>query len=99
MPRKVTTKAGGSRSSTTSKSKSSKSGKGKTTKAARALVQESSSKKYVGRSSVNGKFISSSKTGRIVKASPAKPRLGNDRIKTAVKSVVYRDARTGKISD
>jgi hypothetical protein len=53
----------------------------------------------VARSSVSGKFVSSKKTGRVVKASPAMSRLGKERIKTAVKSVVYRDARTGKFSD
>lgn len=99
MPRKVTAKAGKSKSSATSKSKSSKSAKGKTLKTSGAVAQTDSGKKTVGRSSVNGKFVSSSKTGRIVKASPAMSRLGKERIKTAVKSVVYRDAGTGKISD
>jgi hypothetical protein len=99
MPRKVTTKAGKSKSSTVSKSKSSKSAKGKALKPGGAVAQKASHKRYVRRDSDIGKFVSSSKTGRVIKASPAKPRLGNDRIKTAVKSVVCRDARTGKFSD
>jgi hypothetical protein len=90
-----TTKACKSKSSTTSKSKSSKSKTLKTT----ATARKGSSKKSVARSSVSGKFVSSKKTGRVVKASPAMSRLGKERIKTAVKSVVYRDARTGKFSD
>jgi hypothetical protein len=52
----------------------------------------------VARSSVSGKFISA-KSGRIVKASPAKPRLGRERIQTAVRSYVRRDDRTGRFSD
>jgi hypothetical protein len=90
-----TAKAGRSKSSTSSKSKSSKGKTLKTTDAAR----KGSSKKSVARSSVTGKFVSSRKTGRVVKASPAMSRLGKERIKTAVKSVVYRDTRTGKFSD
>ena len=90
-----TAKAGKSKSSTSSKSKSSKGKTIKTTAAAR----KGSSKKSVARSSVSGKFVSSKKTGRVVKASPAMSRLGKERIKTAVKSVVYRDAGTGKFSD
>lgn len=76
----------------------SKSSKGKTLKTA-AVARKGSSKKSVARSSVSGKFVSSKKTGRVVKASPAMSRLGKERIKTAVKSVVYRDAGTGKFSD
>ena len=99
MPRKVTAKAAKSKSSVASKSKSSKSAKGKALKTGGAVTQKDSDKRYVRRDSDTGKFISSSKTGRVVKASPAMSRLGKERIKTAVKSVVYRDARTGKFSD
>lgn len=97
MPKKVATKARKSKSAKTSKSKSSKP-VSKAAKATISLSRKSSSKSYVGRSSVNGKFVSA-KTGRVVKSSPAKPRLGRERIQTAVRSYVRRDDRTGRFAD
>lgn len=94
MPKKVTTKASKKKASKTSKSKLVSKG----AKSASTLKQKSSSKTYVARSSASGRFVSS-KTGRIVKASPAKPRLGRARIQTAVRSYVRRDDRTGRFSD
>lgn len=94
MSKKATTKASKTKASKTSKSKPVN----KAAKSASSLRQKGSSKTYVARSAVSGKFISS-KTGRIVKASPAKPRLGRERIQTAVRSYVRRDDRTGRFSD
>jgi hypothetical protein len=94
MPKKATTKASKTKVSKTSKSKLIS----KAAKSPNFLKQKSSSKAYVARSSVSGKFISA-KSGRIVKASPAKPRLGRERIQTAVRSYVRRDDRTGRFSD
>jgi hypothetical protein len=52
----------------------------------------------VRRDSATGKFIAAD-TGRVIKSSPAKPRLGKELIQTAVRSYVRRDAKTGKISN
>ncbi len=89
MPKKVTTKASKAKASKTSKSKPVS----KAAKSSNSLSNKSSSKKHVARSSMSGKF-ESAKTGRIIKASPAKPRLGRERIQTAVRSYVRRDERT-----
>jgi hypothetical protein len=94
MPKKVITKVSKTKASKTSKSQP----RSKLAKSASALRQKGSSKTYVARSAVSGKFISS-KTGRIVKASPAKPRLGREHIQTAVRSYVRRDDRTGRFTD
>lgn len=97
MPKKVTAKKRKIKASKTSKSKSPKS-VSSTTKAASSLTRKKSSKTLVGRSAVSGKFVSA-KTGRVIKTSPAKPRLGRERIQTAVRSYVRRDVRTGKFAD
>src|SRR2546423_13162810 len=65
---------------------------------ARADAEKRPSRASVERSAVTGKFVSA-KTGRIVKASPATPRLGKESIRPAVRSYVYLDTRTGKLSD
>jgi hypothetical protein len=96
MPKKVTTKARKTKASKSSKSRPPKLVH-KTTKAAGSLTRKNQAKTYVERSSVSGKFVSA-KTGRIVKASPAKPRLGRERIQSAVRSYVRRDDRTGRFS-
>jgi hypothetical protein len=94
MPKKVATKASKTKAAKTSKSKSVR----KAAKTDSSLNHKNSSKTYVKRSSVSGKFISA-KTGRVVKSSPAKPRLGRERIQTAVRSYVRRDDRTGRFTD
>jgi hypothetical protein len=96
MPKKVTTKARKVKASRTSKSKSSKA-VSKTTKTAGSLSQKSAGKKYIERSSVSGKFVSA-KTGRVVKTSPTKPRLGRERIQTVVRSYVRGDGRTRRFA-
>jgi hypothetical protein len=88
MPKKVTIKAHRLIASK-SVNKTTKSG---------SLSQKNSSKTLVGRSSVSGEFVSA-KTGRIIKTSPAKPRLGRERIQTAVRNYVRRDDGTGKFAD
>ncbi len=80
MTKKVTTKASKKKASKTSKSKTVK-------KSVKAASAKSSSKTYAKRSAVRGKFVSA-KTGRVVKSSPAKPKLGRKRIRTAVRSYV-----------
>ncbi|MBA3805258.1 MAG: hypothetical protein H0X14_06040 [Acidobacteria bacterium] len=97
MQKKATTKVRKVKASKISKSKTSKS-VSRTTKAASSLNSKSSSKTLAGRSAVSGKFISA-KTGRVIKTSPAKPRLGRERIQTAVRSYVRRDDTTGKFVD
>ena len=96
MPRKVTAEAGKSKASKASKGKSSKAASTKKN-AATALAQKNGSKKEVKRSAPAGKFVSA-KTGRVVKTTPATPRLGRDRIKTAVSGYVSRDAKGGRVS-
>jgi hypothetical protein len=91
MSKKVTIKRK-TKAVNTSKSKSPKS-VCKITKAASSPNQRSASKTFIGRSAVNGKFVSA-KTGRVIKSSPAKPRLGRERIQTAVRSYVRRDDST-----
>ena len=94
MSKKVTTKAHKSKASETTKLKSAS----KTTKAAGSVSRKGISKGDVERSSVTGKFVAA-QTGRVIKSSPAKPRLGKERIQTAVRSYVRRDARAGRLSD
>lgn len=98
----MTSKKGGRKKA--SKSRASKASKGKSSKAASkkknaatALTQKNENKKEVKRSAAVGKFVSA-KTGRVVKATPATPRLGRDRIKNAVSGVVCRDAKRGRVS-
>jgi hypothetical protein len=94
MPEKAATKTNKTKAPRTSKSKLAS----KAAKSASSLKQKSSRKTSVARNSASGKFISA-KTGRVVKASPANPRLGRERIQTAVRSYVRRDERTGRFSD
>ena len=89
MSKKVISNARRTKAANSSKSKSLKSA-GKTTKAASSLNQKSPSKTYIER---GGGFVSA-KTGRVIKSSPAKPRLGKERIQTAVRSYVRGDDRT-----
>jgi hypothetical protein len=96
MPKKVTTKTRKVKASKTSKPISSKS-VSRTTKAASSLKRKNSSKPLVGRSAVSGKFVSA-KTGRVVKTSPTKPRLGKERIQTVVRSYVRGDDRTKRFA-
>jgi len=73
----------------TNKSKSSKSSC-RTVRTGSALTQDNPSREYVRRDSSTGEFVAA-KTGRVVKSSPAEPRLGRERIQTAVKGYVHRD--------
>lgn len=70
----------------------------KTTRTRGSLSQNGSSKEYVRRNSTTGEFVAA-KTGRVVKSSPVEPRLGRERIQTAVKGYVHRDDRTEKFSN
>jgi hypothetical protein len=88
MPKKATIK--------TTKSLSSKSPR-ETTQSGDSS-SNGSSKKYVHRDSSTGKFVAT-KTGRVVKSSPVEPRLGRERIQTAVKGYISRDDRTRRLSD
>ena len=104
MPIKMTTKVSKAKASKAAKLKASRPPKSKSskaaskkTKSAMALTQKVAGKKQVKRSSTVGKFVSA-KTGRVVKASPAKPRLGKDRIKTVVSGYVSRNPRSGRVS-
>lgn len=72
--------------------------KSRTRKTEGASSQKDSSREESLHDSFSGTYVSV-KTGRVVKASPAKPRLGSERIKSAVRSVVHGDAETGKASD
>lgn len=78
------------------KSLSSKSSR-KTTQSG-ASPNNGSSKEYVHRDSSTGKFVAT-KTGRVVKYSPVEPRLGRERIQTAVKGYISRDDKTERLSD
>jgi len=78
--------------------------KSASSKSPRKMVQSDSSlncgssKKYVHRNSSTGEFVAV-KTGRVIKSSPIEPRLGRERIQTAVKGYVYRDDKSGRLSD
>ncbi len=94
MPKKVTTESSKTKAPKTSKSKSLS----KAPKAVDSPNQKSSSKTHAERSAVSGKFVSA-KTGRIVKSSPSMPRLGRERILTAVRNYVRGDDKTRRFSD
>ena len=81
----------------TAKSTSTKSSC-KTVQTSSASTHNSSSTKSMRRSSSAGKFVAA-KTGRVIKSSPVEPRLGRDRIQTAVKSYVNRNDKRESISD
>ena len=80
-----------------SSSKSLKSASS-STKRQGSLAQRSSTKKAGKRNVASIKFVAS-KTGRIVKSSPAKPNLSRESIKAAVRDYVNRDVGTGRFSD
>jgi|GEM_PF-5496096 len=94
MPKKVATKTRKGKASETSKSSM---GVSKTTKAASSLNRKKASKKSVERSPASGKFVSA-KTGRVVKNSPAKPRLGRERIQTVIRSYVRGDDKIKRVA-
>jgi len=100
MAKKATTKVQKSKASKATNLSRSKSLRTVATiaKESVSLGQNSSSNKYVRRDSVAGKFIAA-KTGRVIKSSPAKPRLGKERIQTAVRNYVRRDTKTGSFSE
>lgn len=89
MSKKATTK--------TSKSVSAKSSY-KTVRTNNTSTQNGSSGKSVHRSSSTGKFVAA-KAGRVIKSSPVEPRLGRERIQTAVKSYVNRNDTGERFSD
>lgn len=89
MSKKATTK--------TAKSVSAKSSR-KTVPTSSALTHNGSSGKSVHRSSSTVKFVAA-KTGRVIKSSPVEPRLGRERIQTAVKSYVNRSDSGERFSD
>jgi len=89
MSKKATTK--------TTKSVSAKSSC-KTVRTNNASSHNGSSGKSVHRSSSTGKFIAA-KAGRVIKSSPVEPRLGRERIQTAVKNYVNRNNKGERFSD
>ncbi len=93
MAKRIASKAAKSKSTKTTRaarSNSTKSVHG-TKKAASAPSQKSTSKKHVLGNSLVVVF-KAAKTGRIIKSSPAKTRLGKRRIQTAVRNYVRRDS-------
>jgi len=70
----------------------------KTVRTNTASSRYGSSKEYVHRDSSTGKFTAA-KTGRVVKSLPVEPRLGRERIQTAVKSYVSHNDKTERFSD
>jgi hypothetical protein len=89
MSKKATTK--------TAKSVSAKSTR-KTVRTSSTSTHNGSSGKSVHRNSSTGKFVAA-KTGRVIKSSPVEPRLGRERIQTAVKSYVNRTDTEERFSD
>lgn len=95
MSKKVTAKPPKSKASKTARSKSTKQA-GKLAKATGSLSQKNAHDGHVERNSVTGKFVAT-KTGRVIKSSPAKPRLGKKLIHSIVWNWVH--AGTVKIPD
>ena len=89
MSTKAATKTTKSRASNSGRSKSSRQAE-KTTKATSSRTQHNARKGHLARSAVTGKFVAA-KTGRVIKSSPAKPRLGKQRIHTIVRNWLSRD--------
>ncbi len=89
MNQKTAAKSSKSKASKATISKLSERARG-TTKAASARSKNSARKGHVARSSTAGKFVAT-KTGRVIKSSPAIPRLGRKQIHNIVKEWLSRD--------
>lgn len=100
MAKRIASKATESKAPKATRAAGSKSTKSvhRTKKAASASSQKSVSKNHVRGNSLVGEF-KAAKTGRIIKSSPAKTRLGRRRIQTAVRNYVRRDSQAGKFVD